>query len=71
MILELEEAEAIDQLQHAGKLLLGQVGEEVLLDCGIGADVAARGRVEPVRVVLVRNGRDERVDDRGQRLPLQ
>ena len=71
LILELEEAAAVDQLQHAGELLLGQVREEVVLGCDVGADVAALGRVETVGVVLVRNGCDEGVDDRGQRLPLQ
>ena len=62
---------AIDQLQQAGELLVGQVREEVLLGGHVGADVAALGCVEPVRVVLAWNGCDEGVDDRGQRLPLQ
>ena len=70
LIVDAEEAGSIDQLQHAGKLFLGKVCEEVLLDCHIGTDVAALGRVEPVRVIFVRNGCDEGIDDRGQCLPL-
>ena len=71
LILEPGEAGGIDQLQQAGALLVGQVRDEVLLGRDVGADVAALGGVEPVRVVLAWNGCDERVDDRGQRLSLQ
>jgi len=71
LILELEEAHAVDQLQHAGELLVGQVRLEVPLGCRIDPDVAAPGSVEPVRVVLAWDGCDEGVDDRRQRLPLQ
>ena len=64
LILEAEQSGGVDQLQHARKLLLGKVREEVLLDRPVGADVAALGCVEAVRVVLARDGCNEGVDDR-------
>ena len=70
MILQPDQGGGIDQLKQAGELLVGQMGDEVLLGGNVGADVTALGGVEPGWVVLARNGRDEGVDDRGQSLAL-
>ena len=71
LILQPDEGGGIDQLEQAGELLVGQVGDEVILRGNVGTEVAALGRVEPGWVVLAWNGRDEGVDNRGQSSALE
>ena len=71
LILEFEQAGAVDQLQQAGALLVGHLRQQIVLGGHVGADIAALGCVEPVRVVLAWHRCHEGVDDRGQRLALQ